>query len=821
MTRRETANPSGAAIRPGDASRGRGRAHRHGSAALAARRLQRARKLGNARLGLAGFVLLLAAATSASVLSGCSFRRQKLNVVLVTIDTIRADRVGCYGDTGAHTPNLDRVAREGFLFSDAVTAVPLTLPSHTTIMTGCFPARHGVRNNGMYHVPPETMTLARRFQDAGYRTGAFVSAFVLQRQFGLDRGFEVYDDSLFNERPGYKTVQKAVAWLASKDRRPFFLWMHLYDPHTPWTPPPPYSTLPLRSGYEREIAAADGALGTLLDYLKSSGNLNHTIVTVIGDHGEGLNDHGEAEHGIFIYNETVRIPWLLRLPGGTPAGQRVPNLVGTVDVAPTLLALAGLPPLTVADGMSVVPALHGQALPERHGLPLETMYPQQDFGWAPLLGWDTPTWKWIRAPESELYDLKGDPGERNNLRSTDPDTAALLDRRLERTLTAIEPAAGAEAKTLSKEVTERLRSLGYVSAGALAPQSSENLPDPKTMISSHADFEQAKKAVDDQRYSDAIPYFRKVLARQDRNLVALLGLALSLNRTGDYEGAEDVSRKAVSMSPGNTTAIQSLADAAFGQERWQDSMELYQLAARDQAAARSCQGRIALCQAKLGRMNDALATLGAIANTPGEGNFANLSRHLQEYETADASARNLRDRTARDTTEVRIARLAAGLGFVRESERILKAPLPEPEVEEQRLQLLAELEQELGQPAEALDAIRRLEKSAGTSTALQEREADLLAAAGHASEALEAYDRLPRDELARTGQLGEVSYNRACILARLGRKEEALAAIHDAVHAGFHDLSLILNDVDLAGLREEPRFTAIVDSLSESAPAPQ
>lgn len=359
-------------------------------------------------------------------------RPRHVNVLLVTIDTLRADRVGCYGDTGAHTPNLDRVAREGIEFDHAVTPIPVTCPSHSTILTGYYPLHHTVRNNGRYVLPPGAVTLAGRFHDAGYRTGAFVSAFVLNRQFGLSQGFEAYDDSLFNERAGSETVRRALRWLSRRDPRPFFLWVHLYEPHTPWTPPMPYAALPLRSGYEREIAAADGAFGALLDRLRAGNELDRTLVVVLADHGEGLNDHGELEHGVFLYQETTRIPLLMRLPGGREAGRHVGALVSTVDLAPTVCEIAGVPAPPDEDGVTLVPALHGRALTPRAGVYLETLYPKENFGWAPLTSFENSRWQWIRAPEPELYQLQQDPQERNNQNQAQPDTSALMSRRLER-----------------------------------------------------------------------------------------------------------------------------------------------------------------------------------------------------------------------------------------------------------------------------------------------------------------------------------------------------------------------------------------------------
>ncbi len=758
----------------------------------------------------AAFRLVLVTALVASSPLAC-LQRQRPNVLLVTIDTLRADHVGCYGDSEARTPNLDRLAREGVAFDHASTAVPLTLPSHTTLLTGCYPLHHGVRNNGTYDLPSDVPTLAEHFHDAGYRTGAFVSAFVLNRQFGLSRGFDVYDDSLLTERRGSETVRRAIAWLDRRDRRPFFVWVHLYEPHAPWTPPMPYAALPLPSGYDREIAAADGALGALLDHLRSTGRLDRTIVDVMADHGEGLNDHGEMEHGVFLYQETIRIPWLLRLPHGRDAGRRVPSLVATIDLAPTLCELAGLPPMAGIDGFSLVPTLNGGALPPRSGIYLETVYPKENFGWAPLSGLAGLRWKWIRGPAPELYRLTDDSAERNNLRSSQPDTATLLSQRLIRVEQGIQHAETGQPRNVSAEVVERLRSLGYLSAGTQLSESSDSLPDPKRMIGTLNDFEDAKRAFDDRRYADAVPILRRVLSQNERNLVALQDYGSALNDIAEFKDAEQACRRAVEISPNNTPAITGLADAVFGEERWGEALDLYRLAAPSAYRARQVNSRIAICLAQTGQPAAAdQALVDAVQRYPADQRFyTGVGAQIHDYLALAGDA------APPDSVALRHGMLACNLGLYAESERWLSRSLATRALDRQRLDFLEQLYTQVQRFPQALATLRQEAKNIGWTGDLEWRQADLLTRSGKLAEALSALEALPDSELAQEGIRAQASYDRAGLLCRLGRRDEGIDALDQAIRAGYADLGHLLNDVNLAGVRDDPRYLTLVDGLSK------
>jgi arylsulfatase A-like enzyme/Flp pilus assembly protein TadD len=408
--------------------------------------------------------------------------------VLVTIDTLRADHVGCYGADWASTPTLDALASRGLRFSTAISPAPLTLPSHATLLTALDPPEHGVRANGAFRLEEGVPTLAERFGDAGFSTAAFVSAFVLDRRFGLARGFAHYDDTLgvqsedigVASRPAGESVDRALAWLASAPER-FFLWLHLYDPHAPYEPPEPYRTRQLGRPYDGEIAYADAELGRLLAALDARFPDGRTLLAVTADHGESLGEHGEPTHAFSVYDATQRVPLILAGPG-VPRGALDERLVRLADLAPTLLALAGLPPLAGGTGASLLPAPAGPNEPEAEPRVawVETLATQLDLGWSPLLGVRTREHKYVRAPIPELYELASDPGETRNLAAERKDVVARLDALVEARAAAQKavPNLGVDAET-----ARRLESLGYLSASEPAPGAAPlgqvGGPDPK------------------------------------------------------------------------------------------------------------------------------------------------------------------------------------------------------------------------------------------------------------------------------------------------------------------------------------------------------
>src|SRR5438093_12246839 len=379
------------------------------------------------------------------------------NVLLVTIATLRADSLGCYGRAAAATPTMDALAGRGVRFATAVAHVPLTGPSHASILTGRTPLGHGFRDNGGYVLLPHAKTAAEQFRQAGFRTAGFVSGFPLDRRFGFDRGFDTYDDHLprgndprrtpYVERLGDATTDAALRWLAGPappSGAPFFLWVHYYDPHAPYEPPGTLAQRFRTAPDDGEIAFVDVQLARLLRALDEGepGRLGRTLVLVTADHGESLGEHGEGTHGLFVYDATLRVPWIMAGPGLDP-GRVASTVARGIDVLPTLLDYAGLAPAPGIEGRSLRPAAEGREMSDAPAY-AESLYAEREFGWAPLHAWRTARFKLIDAPRPELYDLDADAGERTNRVAELPDRAAELRRPLQAALSAsATPAAAA------------------------------------------------------------------------------------------------------------------------------------------------------------------------------------------------------------------------------------------------------------------------------------------------------------------------------------------------------------------------------------------
>jgi choline-sulfatase len=398
------------------------------------------------------------------------------NVLLITIDTLRADRVGAYGYGAARTPALDGLARDGARFERAYATAPITLASHATILTGRYPPGHGARHNGM-RLDLAVPTLAEAFTRAGASTAAFVAAFPLDRRFGLIKGFQTYGDTMprdasgrqANERPGRVVVDEALAWLASHRQSRFFLWVHLFEPHAPYGNPadPAQARRPVAQRYDEDVAEADAQAGRLIAAIKEIGS--PALIVAAADHGESFGEHGEISHSLFAYDTTLRVPLIVAGPG-VPAGRVFSDPVSLVDVAPTIASLAQLGTFD-SDG-KVLPLGTEPAGGRDRAFYAETFAPLLDFGWAPLRTMRAGGWKYIAAPTPELYDLTADPGETRNLVHAEPSRAADLARRVD----AIAAATLAASGTGDPEVRARLQALGYLSG---RPASGGERPDPK------------------------------------------------------------------------------------------------------------------------------------------------------------------------------------------------------------------------------------------------------------------------------------------------------------------------------------------------------
>jgi len=479
-------------------------------------------------------------AIAALVIAGCGAREPKAaarqpNVLLVTIDTLRADHVGAYGAATGATPNIDRLAREGTRFESAISSVPLTLPSHATILTGLLPTQHGVRNNGAGALAPERTTLAEAFSSRGYATAAFVGAFVLDRRYGLNQGFNVYDDeidrdktmagALEAERDGAAVTDRALAWIGNSNG-PFFAWVHLYDPHAPYVPPEPFRTRFADRPYDGEVAAADAQLGRLLALLDTKGLRKDTIVVVTGDHGEALGEHGELTHGLLLFEPTLRVPLIVSAPSSTP-GSVVREPVSLADLAPTIAALASV---SFGDGKiagrDISTAVRTGSEPAPATIYSETKYPEM-FGWSALAAIRSGGAKLIASTGRRMFDLAADPGETRDVVDEQRRAYHELDTKLAAIRSAETTAAPAP---VDSEAMAKLASLGYV-GGSPAPSAGPR-PDPIVMAPLFMRFEKATWASNDGKLDDAIAQFESLVREDPANPVFRGSLAKALRDEG-------------------------------------------------------------------------------------------------------------------------------------------------------------------------------------------------------------------------------------------------------------------------------------------------
>lgn len=513
--------------------------------------------------------------------------RQALNVVVVTLDTTRADRIGAYGGPSASaTPVFDRLARDGVLFEQAMTSAPLTLPAHATMFTGHFPPQHGVRDNGGFFLDPSAITLAERLRDRGYRTGAFVGAFVLDSKWGLDQGFEHYADdfdlskvkalSLGNvQRRANEVVDLALPWLASVQDQQFFAWLHFYDAHAPYDAPEPFASQYRGQPYNGEVAFADAQLGRVVAFLEERGLLEKTIVVVLGDHGESLGEHEEGTHGFFVYETATHVPFLIRAPFAATRGKRVPGLVRTVDLAPTVLDLLGGEPAAgepAAPGRSLVAVMTGAQADLGAEAYAEAMYPLHHYGWSALRAVRIGQYKLIDAPRPELFDLAADPGETTNLFESRRDVGNRLQRAL-RALEAQFARAGAPppAETIDPETRARLTSLGYVSS-FVATETDDTIAraDPKDKIALFNKMSEARDLGHDEEADTAkmIALLQQVVADDPQVIDAWFSLGNVHYRRGDFTTALSHFRRALALKPDYDLALINMANAyrALGQD---------------------------------------------------------------------------------------------------------------------------------------------------------------------------------------------------------------------------------------------------------------
>jgi arylsulfatase A-like enzyme/Tfp pilus assembly protein PilF len=485
---------------------------------------------------------------------------QDAPVVLVSIDTLRADRLPAYGYGQGSTPHLDALAREGIVFEDVVSACPLTLPAHASMFTGLLPPRHGVRDNAGFTLDAARRPLAARFHEAGFATGAAVSAYVLRRATGIAQGFDFYDDAIpvdatreglgQQQRDGAAAVESLGAWVDARKGQRVFAFLHLYEPHAPYAPPPAFQRL--AQPYDGEVAYADDLVGRLFDRLRAAGIFDRAIVAVTSDHGEGLGDHGEREHGFFVYRESVHVPLIVRLPTGRRGGTRVSGVVPQVDLPATLLDLAGVS-ADGMDGVSQRPAIESGRAAARPAYS-ETLYPRYHFGWSELRAVTDDRLRYIDAPRPELYDVRDDPRETRNLAASRGPAAAGMKQWLDRQSSGPPPAPAA----VTGEVRERLEALGYAAHGAPAPVTGPPA-DPKDKVGVYEAYRDATVLRQQGRDADALAALEKVLADSPSMLDAREVQGMTLFRLGRANEAVAALDAVVAADPQRATAHLALA----------------------------------------------------------------------------------------------------------------------------------------------------------------------------------------------------------------------------------------------------------------------
>jgi arylsulfatase A-like enzyme/lipoprotein NlpI len=601
------------------------------------------------------------------------------NVVVITIDTLRADHVGCYGYKQIRTPNIDALAADGARFERAYTAVPVTLPSHTVMFTGTYPMLSGMHDFAANKLNPTQPTLASVLKEHGYATAAVIGSAVLDSRFGLNRGFDFYYDHFdFNrlqesnleemERSGNLVADVTLDWLGKNYSKKFFVWMHLYDPHYPYRPPAPYAAEYKDRPYDGEIAFADAQVGRLIRFLKSKGLYTNTLIVLSGDHGESLGEHGEKTHGFFIYNATLHVPFMIHLPGAA-SPRIVPELVSLADLMPTVLQTLKVDIPSQVQGRSLLPLLNSKTKEreESRSLYAETFLPRLHFNWSELRGVESANYHFIDAPKPELYDLTKDPGETQNLFA---EKKAVGEEMRARLATLIQQySAGqelAEKTGLDPALMERLKSLGYAgfSGGGSPTITDRALPDPKDRIqvyelisdaiaeSQHGDYADsteklnlALKTEPDSvpvhyllglnyyrmhEFSNAVAQLERVLQLSPEYALAAFQLGLAYARASDFDHAIQALKRALELDATNFSAAYNLGVAYSQNKMPTEAMAAFRQSlsiAPDYPLAHRGLGEALLYQ---GQVDEALTELRrAVELSPLDpGNHAALARAL-------------------------------------------------------------------------------------------------------------------------------------------------------------------------------------------------
>lgn len=681
--------------------------------------------------------------------------RPRPNVLLITLDTTRADRLGCYGFGLARTPNIDRMAREGVRVAHAVASAPITAPSHSSMLSGLYPPTHGVRDNGAYRLPDAVRTLPEVLHDHGYMTSAFVSANVLHHRYNLSQGFDVYDDDLWaedappmfmiRERRGDRTVARVQAWLEARSANahpaPFFSWVHLFDVHQPHDAPVGDSVL-TTSAYDAEIASVDRYVGMLLETLSSHGELDNTIIIITADHGESLDDHGEATHAVFVYESTTHVPLIVRYPSGLPRGTVYAGDARHVDIFPTVLSAVGIQEEGYVQGADLWNALGGRVPAPALTQYSESIVSELGFGMAPLFSVRKDSWTYIRAPRPELYNRATDPGELHDLSASMPDRMHELDQVLSALLHESESHAFASVENpLDRETIESLRALGYV--GDPGTRAAVAGMDPKDGIAIYENLHRARALVRAHRFDEATALAERVLEQTPNNVSAVNLIGLCQVSQGHLTEARATYERSLVIAPQQARVALQLASIDVTENRLADAKR---------------------------RLDGILAESTDFV----EGMIARGGIALREHDNATAEQYYQRALAA-DPSFPRALQSYADFHFRQRDYR----------------EALTYYERALANSPRAFEVLNQ----AGVTA---RRLGDTESALGYFTRAeAERHDSwIP-------------PYNRACALAMAGRADEAMAALNMSVDRHMATPEILDSDTDLASLRTRPEFPAL------------
>jgi arylsulfatase A-like enzyme/Tfp pilus assembly protein PilF len=575
-------------------------------------------------------------------------RNSELNILLITLDTTRADRIGSYGYERAETPNLDQLAFNGVRFANTYCQVPLTLPSHCSLMTGTYPIFHLVRDNGFYYLEPDYLTLAEVLKDHGFKTAAFVSSFTVDSRFGIDQGFDVYDDNVLgkqvlknfaSEREAEKVFNAFSGWMDKNFSQKFFCWLHFFDPHSPYDPPSPYKEKYAERPYDGEITYMDFYVGKTIDQLREKNLLNSTLIILAGDHGEALGEKNEEDHGLFIYDVTMRVPLIFYLPNYLPQGLVLEPRVRLIDIMPTILDMLNIQSGDEVQGTSLLPYISKR---KKEDLPsyIETYMPREFYGWSELIGLIDGDWKYIKAPKPELYNIKSDSNEEKNVFNLESKIVLNMKEKLDELIKNNSSEREAGKRKLTREEQERLRSLGYVAVEYEVDASKQVLPDPKDKIDEYAIFNQAKIYAFEEDYERAKKNFKELLRlnpdapwhyvnlarlyeKMDRlddaiqlmeqarkrfpdSIAILSKLSLFFLKKKKPEEALNASQAILRIDPEYFEALYISAVTLGNMKKWNEALSYFQRALKIEPENKSLGIQYAHCLSALDRKKDAL-----------------------------------------------------------------------------------------------------------------------------------------------------------------------------------------------------------------------